>query len=130
MSPLGSLRRAMRAAGVLTLGLHLIVLGVPASAGTVSVEAYLDAAERRANIERVRDFLAEERVRSQLESLGVDPAHASERVAALTDEELAQLDARMDDMPAGGDVIAILGVAFVVMLILELLGVTNVFTAI
>jgi hypothetical protein len=36
----------------------------------------------------------------------------------------------MEQLPAGGDIIAVVGIVFVVLLVLELVGVTNVFTAI
>jgi hypothetical protein len=40
------------------------------------------------------------------------------------------LDARIDEMPTGSGVIGIVGAVFVVLLVLELVGVTNIFTAI
>jgi hypothetical protein len=130
MSMIRSVGRRARALFATLLALHLLVLGGPASAATFGVDSYLAAEERQATVDRVRDFLAEDRVRAQLEHLGVDAGDASERVASLTDAELLELDARMEELPAGGDVIAVVGIVFVVLLVLELLGVTNVFTAI
>jgi hypothetical protein len=40
------------------------------------------------------------------------------------------LRAQIDSLPAGGDAIAVIGVVFLVLLILELVGVTNIFTKI
>jgi hypothetical protein len=42
-------------------------------------------------------------VRQALIDLGVDPVQAQERVAALTDTEIAQLQQRLDQLPAAGD---------------------------
>ncbi len=39
---------------------------------------------------------------SQLQALGISPQAAQERVAALTDAELASLAGRIDALPAGG----------------------------
>jgi hypothetical protein len=59
--------------------------------------------------------------------LGVDPAAASERVASLSDEELASVAGKLDALPAGGDFFAVVGIVFVVLLILELTGVIHIF---
>jgi hypothetical protein len=78
----------------------------------------------------VQTFLDRSDVRDKLVSFGVDPDYASERVAALTDQELRQLQSQINDLPAGGDVLAVIGIVFVVLLILELVGVTHIFTSI
>jgi hypothetical protein len=57
----------------------------------------------------------------------VDPVAASERVAALTDEELRYLDGRLAELPAGAGVVEVIGIVFVVLLILELVGVIDIF---
>ena len=47
----------------------------------------------------------------------------------MPDQELQQLADRLQDLPAGGDsALAVIGVVFLVLLILELVGVTNIFT--
>jgi hypothetical protein len=59
---------------------------------------------------------------------GVSPADVKARVAALTDDEAAELAARIDELPAGG--VSILGVALIVFLVLlltDILGYTKVF---
>ena len=49
----------------------------------------------------------------------------------MTDSELQRLAGRIDQLPAGGTgVIEVVGIVAVVLLILELLGVTDVFTRI
>jgi hypothetical protein len=57
----------------------------------------------------------------------VDAAAIDQRVASLDDSELAALARQMQDAPAGGDVFALIGVVFVVLLILELVGVIDIF---
>ncbi len=42
-------------------------------------------------------------VTSQLQALGVDPAAAMERVAAMTDEEVRSLAGQLEAVPAGAD---------------------------
>ena len=60
--------------------------------------------------------------------LGVNPADVDKRINGLTDTELARLSAGIQDLPAGGSIIWVIGVVFIVLLILDLVGVTNVFT--
>lgn len=102
----------------------------PAQAGIVGTDVAIAMSERSETVTRISSVLMRDDVRAQLEGLGVDPQHAVERVAALTDAELAELDARLDQLPAGGSVLGVLGVLLVVLLVLELLGVTNVFTGV
>lgn len=77
--------------------------------------------------EIVDTYLAREDVARQLSSLGVDPEMARIRADTLSDAELLDLAGRIDEMPAGGDVIGILGATFLVLLILELVGVIDIF---
>lgn len=97
------------------------------SAAVISTRQAMTA-EQRAGMETdVLAALARDDVRQAMERLGVDPADAEARVAALSEAELQQLHARLDELPAGG-VLAVIGVVFIVLLILELVGVTNIFT--
>jgi hypothetical protein len=57
----------------------------------------------------------------------VDPIAANERIAALTDEELALLATELESQPAGGSLLGVAGVVFIVLLILELVGVIDIF---
>ena len=112
----------------------MFVMSVPigvANAGLISTEQVVEreaAAEDRA---RIFDFLARQDVRAQLTEFGVDPAMAEARVAGLSDAEIRSVAGRIDQLPAGQDVFgAILSTAlviFVVLLITDILGLTDVF---
>jgi hypothetical protein len=90
-----------------------------------------DPAAVTGNREKVVHFLQQDAVREHLVAMGVDPSEVEARLAALSPAELAQLSARIDQMPAGGDgigavVVAIL-IVFLVLLITDLAGLTDVF---
>jgi len=90
-----------------------------------------DPAAVAGNREKVVHFLQQDAVREHLLAMGVDPSQVEARLAALSPAELAQLSARIDQMPAGGDgigavVVAIL-IVFLVLLITDLAGLTDVF---
>ncbi len=124
-------RQLLRSVLVLVLSFQLVALGLPTAQGSmIRTDEYAAAEERDERLSRVQDFLAEERVAAQFEAFGVDPEQAAERVAALTDAELAQLDSQLGDLPAGAGVLTVLGILFVVILVLELVGITNIFVAI
>ena len=99
-----------------------------ASAGMVSTQDALQIEQREATINKVEVWLQREDVSQQLVALGVDPADARERVASLSAEEIEQLATSIETMPAGGDLLALVGAVFVVLLVLELVGITDVFT--
>jgi hypothetical protein len=75
----------------------------------------------------VNAALAREEVRAQFEALGVEPAQVESRIAALTDAELRTLAGQMSDLPAGADALAVIGIVFLVLLILEAVGVIDIF---
>ncbi len=112
--------------------LSLAGLGIPmsADAGIIGTDEYLALQDRAIRIERINGTLMQDRVREQLTSLGVDPEHAQQRVATLSDTDLMALDGRLQDLPAGGDILGLVVAAFLVILILELAGVTDLFPTI
>src|SRR4051812_48304331 len=96
-----------------------IALPLPAQAGMIATDA-----ER----EHVARVLERADVQARLVTLGVDPAAVRARVAALNDDEVAALAARIDTLPAGGaDIIGALLLVFIVLLITDILGLTKVF---
>lgn len=98
-----------------------------ARAGVIGTEQYLESLDRETAITRVEAVLARAEVKAELERLGVDTELASQRVAALTDEELRTLSAELENLPAGGSVLGTIGVVFIVLLVLELVGVIDIF---
>lgn len=100
----------------------------PVSAELVSTAEALaleDGNEAKAIVDA---WLARDQVAQELAALGVDPEMARLRVAALSSAEIAELAQNIEDAPAGGNgVIVVLGVTFLVLLILELVGVIDIF---
>jgi hypothetical protein len=106
------------------------VLPTPALAAVVSTEQMMSQGASTQDRAAVDTFLARADVRDQLQAWGVAPSVVEQRVASLSDQELQELSLKIQEQPAGGDVIAVIGIVFLVLLILELVGVTNVFTSI
>lgn len=77
---------------------------------------------------RLRGLLDRADVAAALRERGVSPEQARARVAALSDDEAAQVAAQIDSAPAGGtDVLGTLVFIFVLLLITDILGFTKVF---
>lgn len=102
-----------------------------AQAALVSTDQIIDKSEVAADRAQVASFLARDDVRRNLQAMGVDPDEAAARVAVMTDAEVRQVAARIDELPAGQDVaVALISAAlviFLVLLVTDLMGVTDVF---
>ena len=79
--------------------------------------------------DQLRSFLDRKEVQSQLMALGIDPTEAKARVDSLSDAEVMHVADKIDQLPAGGDtwgtVLFIVIIAFVVLVVMELLGYTD-----
>ncbi len=111
--------------------LTTLVLVVPqqsAFAGLIATDQVLSHEQTIPERARIASFLDRTDVLAQLQSLGVTPAEAKARVYALTDEEAHQLAGKLDEFPAGGDILSLLFTVFVILLVTDILGFTKVFT--
>lgn len=108
----------------------MILLGAPSisAASMIGTETLASQSLRADTEARVQNLLSRDDVQSQLVAWGVDVEKAKSRANAMSDEELQRVAMALDSQPAGGDVLVIVGIVFVVLFILELVGVTNFFT--
>ena len=96
--------------------------------GMVSTQEAMNANQASADRERIAELLSREDVREQLAAHGVDPMEVEARVAALSDAEVQQMNERLDQMPAGASsVVGALFAVFVILLVTDLLGLTDVY---
>jgi len=121
-----------RALVMRVVSVSLICMGFAqvAPAGMIGTAQMLENEARTESLTRIEMLLARDDVGQQLVTLGVEPALVLERLNAMTTEELLALEHRFDEQVAGGDAIAIIGTVFLVLLILELVGVTDIFKSI
>ncbi len=80
-----------------------------AYAGVITTQQAMSAEARAAVEQDVRSALSRDEVRQAMQKLGVSPADADARIASLSDAELMQVQQQIDQLPAGGDVIAVIG---------------------
>lgn len=100
-----------------------------ARAAIIATQSVAEPATRDAALIRIQRRLDDERVSRLLQQRGVARGDIDERLAGMTDREIADFADRLDQAPAGGDFgfFGVIGVVFVVLLILELVGVIDIF---
>ena len=100
-------------------------------AALVSTDQVVEKSQIEADRMRIAALMTREDVQRQLTAQGVDPDEALARITALSDAEVRRIAGRIDSMPAGQDAVgALIGVAlivFIILLITDLTGVTNIF---
>ena len=112
----------------LLVSLSLIVLPVgPAQAAMISNGQIIGEVQAELNRGDVLQILAREHAQQHLKALGVSPDMVKERVSHMTDQEVAQLNQHLADLPAGGDVLGVILILFIVFIITDMLGATNIF---
>jgi hypothetical protein len=82
--------------------------------------------------EYLNQLLAREDVRAALIARGIDPLEATARVNSLSDAEVIEIANQIEQLPAGGDsflgiALAIAILVFVVLVITDITGHTDVF---
>lgn len=123
-----------RVAATLAAVFFLTTAVVPAAHARLVSTDEVAAAEKVGPTEardKVLGFLARQDVQAQLRALGVSPKEAMARVQGLSDAEARELALKLPDEPAGqdalGTVLGVALVAFLVLLVTDILGFTDVF---
>ena len=98
--------------------LIVCMIGLPfqAHAGLIGTDEVISAAQAAAARDTVASFLNRSDITGQLQVLGLSAKDAKDRVAALTDAEVAKLAGQIESLPAGagGDGAALLAILLIV----------------
>ena len=132
-SSMGSVNMTMRANAIVFYLLAVALTGAgfvgPAKAGLITSAHRLDAATHHRAMSSLRQVLQREEIKDQLRRFGVSEQMLVERARHMTDEEVLMLAQNIETAVAGGDAVSLIGAVFIVLLVLELVGVTDVFKA-
>jgi cob(I)alamin adenosyltransferase len=94
----------------------------------VGTDTLLNNASSEQTRASLQHLLDQQSAQQQLSAMGVDPAWAKERASRLTDAELARINQGIDQMNAGGDsVLGILLLIFIIFIITDAIGATDIF---
>ena len=121
-------RLAIRKIGSLLLAASLLGAQVaPVQAAMIGTGQLLAAEQGRLDRARLASLLEREDLQQQLTALGVDVNDARSRVAGLTDAEVARINQRLAELPAGGDVLGVIVLIFIIFIITDAIGATDIF---
>ena len=111
--------------------LSMLSLGLPLQSVQAAIigadKVVISSTQVQLDRERVQSFIDRADVRVALEKQGIDARAAQARVDVLTDDEVQQVAGKLDQLPAGGDVLGVLLTVFIVLLVTYILGFTKVF---
>lgn len=124
---LNHLRQSRFFASLLVISILFLSLQPAVNAAIVSTSDLV--AEQQSHIDReyLLNSFDRDEVRTALVSQGVDPDMAKLRVAGMTDTEIQTLNAKMDNLPAASGAVGTVVFILVVLLITDLIGVTDVY---
>jgi len=120
-------RHLSKAMGFLFALLLTLLPASPLMAGMLDTGALLHAATADAERTALVQRLDAPDVRDALTRMGVDPVDAEARVARLTEAEIADLNARLDQLPAGAGALEVVLIVFLIFVITDAIGLTNIF---
>lgn len=119
---------------LLTMGLILTIasfsISAPARADIVPTSELLAQERLESTRRQLDDLLLQDEVATMLSSLGVDTLSARDRVESLTTAELAALSEKMHELPAGEGALGTIAMVLVILILLDIAGVTDIFPAV
>jgi hypothetical protein len=104
-----------------------MAMPLTASAAMVETDVVVDHALAEQGRAKIMALMNRDDVRAQLEVRGVTSEQAQARVDALTDDEAMQIAGKLDQLPAGGDILGTAVFIFLVLLVTDILGYTKIF---
>jgi len=98
-------------------------------AAMVGTNQVISDGQAQADRTHLKELLSRADLASQLQNAGVDTENLKSRVESLTNDEVAMLNERLDQIPAGGtpDILGTAVFIFLVLLITDILGYTDIF---
>ena len=116
------------------MAVFMLIVSIPREsvlAALIDTENVMGSVHTQETRDQVRQFLARKDVQETLIANGIDPMEAQRRINALSDDEVVRISEQIDQLPAGaGAVEALLIIIlalFLVLVILDIAGVTDVF---
>jgi hypothetical protein len=100
---------------------------LPAQAAMIGNQQIVNQDQSHQTRTDLQQLFEQETARQQLQAWGVNPDQIRSRIDSLTDAELARINQQVNDLQAGGSVLGILLVIFIVFVITDVIGATDIF---
>ena len=101
-----------------------------AHASVVSTSSVIEARTAQMNRDQILQLLQRKDAIQALKRMGVDPAQVQARVQHMTATELQAFNDQVKKMEAGGDALTIIVLIGLILVITDMLGITDVFPGI
>lgn len=112
----------------LVLSIALLSMSLTsAQAALVTNELVIAQAQQHSAKVQLLQTVNRDDVREQLLAMGVNQEDITSRIDLMTHEEIAQLNQQIDELPAGGDLLGVILVIFIVFIITDVIGATDIF---
>ena len=119
----------------LVMAVLTLIVSIPKEsvlAALIDTETIIDSSHSQKARDQLMQFIAREDIQKALIANGIDPMEAEARINTLSDEEVIRISDQIEKLPAGGGAAEILLIMLLVLIlvfvILDLSGVTDVFT--
>jgi hypothetical protein len=112
---------------MLSLMTFLCMQMAPLQAAMVDNDALIAQTQQQVTKQEVLSKLDRQEVQDKLVAMGVNLDDAKQRINQMNDQELAQIQQDFDEMPAGSGLIGAALVIFIVLVVTDMLGATDVF---
>lgn len=113
----------------------MLLLTLPyqtALAAMIETETVIDMDRGQEARAYLNSIIVREDIQAMFRSQGIDPMEAKARINSLSDAEVMRLYDQIEQLPAGGSdlgiVLGTIAVIFIVLLVTDILGFTDVFT--
>ena len=115
---------------ILTLTLSFLLICAPISQAQAAIIAnaqLIDQVQQVNDKDALLQSINRMDVQEQLLSMGVTTAELENRINQMTQQEVAQLNQQINDLPAGGDILGIIVLIFIIFIITDVIGATDIF---
>lgn len=112
----------------LILSISMIALSLgQARAAIIDNDQVIQQLQQAIDKDALLQTINREDVQEQLLSMGVTTKDIESRINQMTQEEIAQLNKQVKELPAGGDVLGIIVLVFIIFVITDVIGATDIF---
>ena len=113
------------------LSISTLVLGLQSSlvqAEMITTDTVLESHTQHASRQDLVNLLQQDEVQQKMAAFGITAEAANERIGQLSNQELAQLNAHIEELPAGSGVVGVAVIVLLTLVFLDIFGVTDIFS--
>ncbi|NOY73691.1 MAG: PA2779 family protein [Gammaproteobacteria bacterium] len=111
---------------ILSISLLCISFG-QTQAAIITNDQIIQQSQQKTDKTALLQMINRSDIQERLLDMGVTSADVEERINQMTPEEVAQLNQQLDQLPAGSGIIGIIALGFVVFVITDVIGATDIF---